>query len=129
MRWLKVIFIMFLLILLCETVNASPGGTEKGTNCHCCYTNCEKYGLKYGEYHCHENGKQYIPSRKKVCPGPGKNSYYPQETEKPTVASKEPVTQKEPIEEEEKDTDFGGLIIGAIGGSIGTVLVGKRRKS
>ena len=123
MKWLKVIFIMFLFILLCIPVHAHSGKTDEN-GCHCCYTDeC------YKEYHCHDNGKKYIPERKKVCPGPGQRAYYPKETEKPTVASKEPVTQKEPIKEEETDTDFGGLIIGAIGGSIGTELVGKRRKS
>ena len=31
---------------------AHPGRTDK-YGCHTCRTNCEKYGLNYNEYHCH----------------------------------------------------------------------------
>jgi len=32
---------------------AHPGRTD-AYGCHTCYTNCtEKWGLEYGEYHCH----------------------------------------------------------------------------
>lgn len=33
-------------------VEAHPGRTD-GSGCHTCRTNCSKYGLQNGEYHCH----------------------------------------------------------------------------
>ena len=33
-------------------VIASPGRLDKN-GCHRCTNNCEKYGLKDGEFHCH----------------------------------------------------------------------------
>lgn len=35
-----------------EVVRAHPGRTD-ASGCHTCYTNCTKWGLSYGEYHCH----------------------------------------------------------------------------
>jgi len=32
--------------------NAHPGGKD-ANGCHVCRTNCEKWGLRYGERHCH----------------------------------------------------------------------------
>lgn len=37
------------LVSACE---AHSGRTDS-SGCHTCYTNCEKYGLSYGQYHCH----------------------------------------------------------------------------
>lgn len=37
------------LVSACE---AHSGRTDSA-GCHTCYTNCEKYGLSYGQYHCH----------------------------------------------------------------------------
>lgn len=31
---------------------AHPGRTDRW-GCHRCRTNCERWGLSYGEYHCH----------------------------------------------------------------------------
>ena len=31
---------------------AHPGRTNSA-GCHRCWTNCEQWGLSYGEYHCH----------------------------------------------------------------------------
>lgn len=31
---------------------AHPGRTNR-YGCHTCRTNCERWGLEYGEYHCH----------------------------------------------------------------------------
>ncbi|MCU0679990.1 MAG: YHYH domain-containing protein [Planctomycetes bacterium] len=31
---------------------AHPGRTDKW-GCHTCKTSCKKWGLKYGQYHCH----------------------------------------------------------------------------
>lgn len=35
-------------------VVASPGGLDK-SGCHTCRSNCNRYGLKDGQYHCHRN--------------------------------------------------------------------------
>lgn len=43
------------LLLLPFTASAHPGRTDSNGG-HTCRTNCEKWGLKYGEYHYH-NGK------------------------------------------------------------------------
>jgi len=43
------------LLLLPFTANAHPGRTDSNGG-HTCRTNCEKWGLKYGEYHYHNGG-------------------------------------------------------------------------
>lgn len=42
-------------IFLPSVVNAHPGRTDANGG-HTCRTNCEKWGLKYGEYHYHNGG-------------------------------------------------------------------------
>jgi len=43
---------------------AHPGNTDR-YGCHTCRTNCYKWGLSYGEYHCHNvRGIQTTPT----CP-------------------------------------------------------------
>lgn len=50
----KIIFIVLIIILLLINCNvyAHPGRTDSN-GCHTCRTNCEKWGLRYGQYHCH----------------------------------------------------------------------------
>lgn len=50
------VFIFVVLIFLCipVVVNAHPGRTD-ANGCHYCRTNCAKWGLSNGEYHCHNN--------------------------------------------------------------------------
>ena len=55
----KVIYQITIAILF-FSINISiawthPGGTDS-KGCHTCYTDCEKWGLRYGEYHCHSGG-------------------------------------------------------------------------
>lgn len=50
-----IIFILFVFVLSILPVQAHPGKTD-GDGCHTCRTNCEKWGLEYGEYHCHNDG-------------------------------------------------------------------------
>lgn len=45
----------FLLLLLPFTASAHPGRTDSNGG-HTCRTNCEKWGLEYGEYHYHNGG-------------------------------------------------------------------------
>lgn len=59
----KIIFILFLITLLMDcNVYAHPGRTDSN-GCHTCRTNCEKWGLSNGQYHCH-NGKNTSSSNK-----------------------------------------------------------------
>lgn len=55
------IFIVLNLIFLCIPiiVNAHPGRTD-ANGCHYCRTNCAKYGLSNGEYHCHNNSSSNV---------------------------------------------------------------------
>ena len=47
--------IIILFVFSTASVSAHPGKTN-GDGCHTCRTNCEKWGLEYGEYHCHNDG-------------------------------------------------------------------------
>jgi len=42
-------------------VLAHPGNTDK-YGCHTCRTNCSKWGLSQGEYHCHRSKGLIQPS-------------------------------------------------------------------
>ncbi len=46
------ILIFFILVIFPITIFAHPGKTD-ANGCHVCRTNCEKWGLSDGEYHCH----------------------------------------------------------------------------
>ncbi len=52
----KKMFFAFAMIILLSTpttlVKAHPGRTDSN-GCHTCRTNCDKWGLSTGEYHCH----------------------------------------------------------------------------
>jgi len=48
--------VLFCLTLLLPSItNAHPGNTDSNGG-HTCRTNCEKWGLEYGEYHYHNEG-------------------------------------------------------------------------
>lgn len=49
MNQIKGLILVFSLI---SVANAHPGNTDK-YGCHTCRTNCPKWGLSRGEYHCH----------------------------------------------------------------------------
>lgn len=42
-----------LILLTPSFVSAHPGNTD-AYGCHTCRTNCPKWGLSTGEYHCHQ---------------------------------------------------------------------------
>lgn len=58
------IFIVFCFsyLLFVNNVSAHPGRTDS-SNCHKCNTNCAKWGLEPGEYHCHNSEKGYTNSK------------------------------------------------------------------
>jgi hypothetical protein len=43
---------IFMVLILYNITLAHPGRTDK-YGCHTCRTNCPRWGLSYGEYHCH----------------------------------------------------------------------------
>lgn len=49
-----IIFIFIALLINCK-VYAHPGRTDSH-GCHTCRTNCAKWGLSQGQYHCHNGG-------------------------------------------------------------------------
>ena len=49
----KIGVILTIILWGVSVVFAHPGRTDSN-GCHTCKTNCEKYGLEYGEYHCHD---------------------------------------------------------------------------
>ena len=55
---------------------AAPGmafahsGRTDAAGCHTCRTNCSRYGLKNGEYHCHGGGRSSTRSRIQRPPPP-----------------------------------------------------------
>lgn len=53
--YLFVIMLSCLALMLPSIANAHPGRTDSNGG-HTCYTNCEKWGLEYGEYHYHNDG-------------------------------------------------------------------------
>lgn len=52
-----ILIVVVVFIFLCNSliVSAHPGRTDKKGG-HTCRTNCQKYGLSYGEYHYHNEG-------------------------------------------------------------------------
>lgn len=59
----KIGVILTIIIFSTSVVFAHPGRTDSN-GCHTCKTNCEKYGLKYGEYHCHDGSSSSSSSNK-----------------------------------------------------------------
>ena len=49
------ILVVFISLFSIKDVYAHPGRTDS-SGCHYCRTNCAKWGLSNGEYHCHNSG-------------------------------------------------------------------------
>jgi hypothetical protein len=52
MKRLSLVIILLLSLLFPSVSLAHPGRTDS-SGCHTCRTNCAKWGLSTGEYHCH----------------------------------------------------------------------------
>lgn len=90
----KILFCIVFLFVVSVPIYAHPGNKDKD-GCHCCYTDeC------YGEYHCHENDREYIPENPKACLGP--NQKTPDVT--PNI-----VLSSETKEEKKDNNDFSLL--------------------
>lgn len=50
----KFLLVNLLFLLGITNIYAHPGKTDS-SGCHTCRTNCEKWGLQTGEYHCHNS--------------------------------------------------------------------------
>ncbi|AYK07659.1 YHYH domain-containing protein [Brevibacillus laterosporus] len=89
------LFFLFVTMLAVpfQQTSAHPGRTDKNGG-HTCRTNCEKWGLSYGEYHYHNGGSS--SSTKGTSPTKAKA---PSKSTAPTVkpAGKAPVVQKKTI--------------------------------
>lgn len=51
-RKIKGLIMIMIVVLSPLCVEAHPGRTDSN-GCHTCRTNCAKWGLRYGQYHCH----------------------------------------------------------------------------
>lgn len=51
-RKIKGLIMTMIVVLSPLYVKAHPGRTDSN-GCHTCRTNCAKWGLRYGQYHCH----------------------------------------------------------------------------
>lgn len=60
---LKLCIVAFFLSIgsVPDIMNAHPGRMDSN-GCHVCRTNCEKWGLQNGEYHCHNGGSSSTSS-------------------------------------------------------------------
>ena len=73
----RVFVARFLVVVVCAAaflyavvpVYAHPGNTA-ADGCHYCWTNCDRYGVVYGERHCHGGG---VPSSGSVGFATGSN--------------------------------------------------------
>lgn len=60
------LFALTTIFFVVQPVSADPGKTDED-GCHFCKANCEKYGLTYGVYHCHEEAvKKPNPNSQKI---------------------------------------------------------------
>ncbi len=55
LRLIHIFLLLFLIITMPYEAHAHPGRTDSN-GCHYCRTNCAKWGLSNGEYHCHGGG-------------------------------------------------------------------------
>jgi hypothetical protein len=65
MKTLTIITLILAVFFSSVTVQAHPGGTNS-SGCHVCRTNCAQYGLRPGQYHCHNSS--IVPPRAPSTP-------------------------------------------------------------
>lgn len=92
--------VVFLSVFLVTPVFAHPGRTD-AYGCHTCRTNCSKWGLSSGEYHCHRAKElpQPIEPIKSTFSETGGTTRPAPEYKKPAPAAKPIVVPvKKPLE-------------------------------
>jgi len=95
------------------SVFAHPGNTDK-YGCHTCRTNCAKWGLSQGEYHCH--GAKGLPQPKEPVKSHKNDTGTGYTT--PAPEYKQPVkteTKTETIAKTEAPKSFWRRILGVFG--------------
>ncbi|MGX1983932.1 nuclease-like protein [Thermolongibacillus altinsuensis] len=65
-KFLTIALSFFMLFEFVTSTFAHPGKLDKNGG-HTCHTNCEKYGLKKGQYHYHKQKKQQSHQSKKIA--------------------------------------------------------------
>jgi len=63
----RLILVLAILLLLPSFVSAHPGRTASD-GCHYCRTNCDKWGVPWGERHCHGKKSEGISLKIKAKP-------------------------------------------------------------
>lgn len=58
-----------LMVAVPQQADAHPGNTDS-RGCHTCRTNCGRWGLNYGEYHCHNSRRSSSPAGSTYNSGP-----------------------------------------------------------
>lgn len=91
MRLLTLVFLFSLA--LPGTVSAHPGNTD-AYGCHTCRTNCPKWGLSTGEYHCHKAKSLPQPKEPIRSHNNGTTEPWPEYKNIAPAVTAPPVTQK-----------------------------------
>ncbi|MBP1992739.1 YHYH domain-containing protein [Paenibacillus eucommiae] len=73
MKWKVLCSALALVFLFAAVASAHPGRTDANGG-HTCRTNCEKWGLEYGEYHYHNGGTSSKSSGSKSSSSKGSTS-------------------------------------------------------
>lgn len=73
------IVLTWLILMLSEQVVAAHPGRTDAAGCHTCRTNCPKWGLDFGEYHCHNSGRSRPQRPPQVKRSPKDNSASPKQ--------------------------------------------------
>lgn len=117
MKRILSILVSIVFLFCCNiSVNAHPGRTDKN-GCHYCRTNCEKYGLEYNEYHCH-NGNSTNSSNNKTN--------YTNNSINSTSNKNSSTTVKK--DDEKDEMSFFEIVLGCLGIYGGSVLFGAKKK-
>jgi len=92
----KIGYATIALILLSSTVASAHPGRTDASGGHHCWTNCERWGLSYGEYHYH-NGGGSSGSKSSSSKSTTRASSKPQPKPQPKPKPKAPIYAKSDI--------------------------------
>jgi hypothetical protein len=108
--------VVLLVVVSTGSAFAHPGRTDSSGG-HTCRTNCDDWGLYYGEYHSH--GGYAAPPVIEVPEEQPQEDAYVAPTEEPVSAVVEATSTPDPIvagETASDDSSSGLLALGALGG-------------
>ncbi len=104
----KIGIILTMLLIAFNGVFAHPGRTDS-SGCHTCKTNCAKYGLKTGEYHCHDGSSSNKSTTTKKSNATIKKSTATTNNTKTTTVTKSSDTSLKSIEIDSHKIDLNKL--------------------